>query len=276
VSAQKTNIVKHYVLTRFNLEPGDRINANLPFKGLDLSWLNHRFDLFEKYTVPSVFNQTNTNFCWLIFYHSNTPKAFQNRLLRIQENASCDVRIVSAQRNDVKTFLDQIKDGLKPNDMLVTSRIDNDDIIHPSFIQEVQDQASKATDMPQVVNFMTGYFYETQQKVLRLLMYYPNNPYQSMVELFHENLLTVMGYNHNQIPANVRVNNITTNEGMFITMVHEDNLLNRAYGKPIYKKVWMKNINLNLGKYILAYGKWFLQRVYSIIQHNLFRNEKSV
>ena len=35
-------------------------------------WMKHRIELFDKYCYPSIINQTNKNFKWLIFFDGDT------------------------------------------------------------------------------------------------------------------------------------------------------------------------------------------------------------
>jgi hypothetical protein len=59
----------HFVLTRFNVKiglgGGESVAPNL-------EWLVHRFDLFDKFCFPSVRNQSNLNFKWLVFFDVDT------------------------------------------------------------------------------------------------------------------------------------------------------------------------------------------------------------
>ena len=66
-------MVQHFLLTRFNLKlkewqttkQGESVGSEL--------WLTKRFELFRKYCLPSVKQQTNQNFI-------KTPIVFKNEI----------------------------------------------------------------------------------------------------------------------------------------------------------------------------------------------------
>ena len=69
----------HLLLTRFNVRMG-LADALV----LDESWLDHRLDLFRRFTVPTVAAQTEPNFRWLLFLDRDTPAAFLARLEQLR------------------------------------------------------------------------------------------------------------------------------------------------------------------------------------------------
>ena len=66
----------HVILTRFNVATPGREAAfrNLP------SWLENRFDLFERNCLPTVAGQTSRNFKWLVYFDPATPAAFKAKI----------------------------------------------------------------------------------------------------------------------------------------------------------------------------------------------------
>ena len=76
--------MNHYLITRFNLKktnwnPRWKINQQL---ALSDEWLKYRFELFEKYCFPSVYNQSNQNFTWCVFFDIKTPDYYKERVAR--------------------------------------------------------------------------------------------------------------------------------------------------------------------------------------------------
>jgi len=49
---------RHVMITRFNVMFRDLAHTRAAGKGLDAAWLAERFDLFERYCLPSVLAQT--------------------------------------------------------------------------------------------------------------------------------------------------------------------------------------------------------------------------
>lgn len=53
---------KHYILTRWNLLDSKTDIYNNPLIENPERWMQHRMELFEKYTLPSLKSQTCQNF----------------------------------------------------------------------------------------------------------------------------------------------------------------------------------------------------------------------
>ena len=60
----------HFIITRFNLKfPDVTGGKNTSVIGVPANeWLANRTDLFMKYCLPSVLNQTSVNFKWLLYF----------------------------------------------------------------------------------------------------------------------------------------------------------------------------------------------------------------
>ena len=43
-------------------------------------WLEHRFEVFERYCLPSVAAQTSGNFTWLCLFDAATPESCRRRI----------------------------------------------------------------------------------------------------------------------------------------------------------------------------------------------------
>lgn len=131
---------EHILLTRFNVKLYD--NVDNP-KGLDPAWLEQRLQLFEKFCYPSLNNQSNQNFKWLVLFHASTPESFKTK-----------IREYSQWKNFIPLYIDfavseeggcpeQLKALIKSHlsddcKFLITTRIDNDDAVCEDYIQKIQ------------------------------------------------------------------------------------------------------------------------------------------
>tara|TARA_B110001452_G_C15098934_1_gene383213 strand:- start:442 stop:717 length:276 start_codon:yes stop_codon:yes gene_type:complete len=77
------NIFSHIILTGFNVSGLWNMDKNNN-KILDESWTKHRFEIFEKYFLPSINNQTNNNFKWLVYFDINTKTPFKKRIKNLE------------------------------------------------------------------------------------------------------------------------------------------------------------------------------------------------
>ena len=62
----------HFIITRFNLNLYAQDKHDLPTR--TDRWLEHRFEVFERYCLPSVAAQTSGNFTWLCLFDAATPE----------------------------------------------------------------------------------------------------------------------------------------------------------------------------------------------------------
>lgn len=71
---------EHYIITRFNLPIFQAKVAGKESTSCSKEYLQYRFELFEKYCMPSIMNQTCQNFKWLVLFDINTPEEFKQRI----------------------------------------------------------------------------------------------------------------------------------------------------------------------------------------------------
>lgn len=77
---------KHFVITRFNLPIFPTRNNGEKVKNCDVDFLNKRLNIFEKYCMPSLKQQTNQDFQWLVMFDINTPNVIKDRLSHIEKS----------------------------------------------------------------------------------------------------------------------------------------------------------------------------------------------
>ena len=68
----------HFIITRFNLNLYAQDKHDLPTR--TDRWLEHRFEVFERYCLPSVAAQTSGNFTWLCLFDAATPESCRRRI----------------------------------------------------------------------------------------------------------------------------------------------------------------------------------------------------
>lgn len=160
---------KHFLLTRFNVPFIRKENIDFLF---EKQYLDNRFDIFKKCCFSSIKQQTNQDFIWIVFFDSRTPDAYKeiNKSLNQEYNNYCPVYIdienlpngnnfydnealkaTSKKNIDDLTYSEKIqKISLaaeisriinsfcgEEDDLIVTTRIDNDDAFHKDMMKEV-------------------------------------------------------------------------------------------------------------------------------------------
>src|SRR6188508_2207312 len=72
--------IRHVLLTRFNMPTPGR-EAKLRS---DPGWLARRFDLFERYCLPTIAAQDAQDFGWIVYFDEATPAPFRDRIERLR------------------------------------------------------------------------------------------------------------------------------------------------------------------------------------------------
>ena len=107
--------MNHIVLTRYNNGIYDLPNAD--------KWMSERAELF-KHTRESVLSQ-DAAFDWFIFFDPKTPNDVMLDL--------CQFPVMYPMKGDVRSYV--------PKDWTITTRLDNDDLLRPNALSEIQNAA---------------------------------------------------------------------------------------------------------------------------------------
>jgi hypothetical protein len=219
----------HYLVTRFNVPNEAWSKDKYGHRVLDDAWMSNRIHLFSTFCVPSVRNQANQNFKWIIYFDLSTPEPTRkiiSGILHDLDNASLRfVNSMSGMQNDLEGLLLQSQ-----TPFVITTRLDNDDVISRDFITTVQ-QHFDATDK-NIINLEGGYFYDPRNLVLTSMRIPVCNNFISLIESpGSHHLYTVFGFPHTQIPGDIKINGVK--EGMYwIRMVHDRNIRSELKGRP--------------------------------------------
>lgn len=164
---------KHYLITRFNIfekewRPWDKHRCDVRTD----EWMEHRFELFERYCLPSVLEQTALRFQWIVLFDTATP---QHWLDKINATAGpyLPLYVTGHWLHELQVFLR----GGRQSEWIITTRLDNDDIISPNYLALVQQQFNRQrflfVDAPSGYRLSEGELYEHQE---------PFNPFMSLIE----------------------------------------------------------------------------------------------
>lgn len=223
---------RHFILTHFNVRRGDhRFDANgspidregVPVRTVD--WLEHRFELFERYCLPSIVGQTNQDFLWFVRYDPREPGDCGARLARY--SAYANLRPLPVK----EWFSVAIEREISPDtECVITTRIDNDDAFHRDAVADIQQSCRPGTI--EFLNLLNGYVYDhasgrVSPRARR------DNPFLSLVENPRAApLQTVLRFNHEKTSQVAPVRQIDC-APRWLQVVHERNLLNRLRGHAL-------------------------------------------
>lgn len=214
----------HVLLTRFNA----KFAASWTSLALDPAWLEHRFYLFETFCYPAVRSQTNQNFIWLLFFSSDTPQQYKDRI----NNMAKQYPVMRPLYHDFlpgQTIKEEVlKCVPSDHEYLITSALDNDDTISRNYIEETQKQFCGQSY--QFVNWAPGYIYHTDKKRF-YERYYTASQFYSLIERV-DGCKIVWSTMHPDILKTGTVIQLVNNPG-WIQAVHSKNVTNRIKGKRI-------------------------------------------
>jgi hypothetical protein len=181
----------------------------------------HRFELFEQFCLPSIQNQTNKNFKWLILMDRRTSAEDRERMCHYKQQFG-NIQLVFTTAECLSR---DVQNSIKENgerDYIITTRIDNDDAYHKEAIDMVQHHFS-AQEF-EFVNFSRGYQYSTKSR--RLYLHEDmSSPFMSLVEKWSEAPKTVQCEAHNLIKGKWPLRQIVHGR-YWLQVIHDRNAAN--------------------------------------------------
>lgn len=209
---------KHYLVTRFNIKAKGR-EAKI---SASPDWLEKRFELFEKYTLPSVSSQTCRDFHWHIYFDDQTPPKYKDRIDAAISSCPQIVPIFTESWDYNNVRDDILQDSNEK--YILSTRLDNDDIVSSSFIFETQ-QASRQAQPGDFLVPLNGAILAGDKLYWRRD---GSNPFSSVLES-REVLNSIWSTPHTEYAKWGRVLTYGK-EVLWIQVVHGGNVSNRIRG----------------------------------------------
>ncbi|MFC4652862.1 glycosyltransferase [Lactococcus nasutitermitis] len=223
--------INHYIITRFNITLRDQMLNNQVDKidvNTDEKYLQYRFSLFEEYTIPSIKNQSNKNFDWIVLFSDKTPQKFKNKIQYIQAELPNFRPIFLKSTDELEIILEDIFKQERTG-TLVTSRLDNDDALSLNYIQLIQNNIEN-NGKTELLVFPNGIQFDLKKRVMTRY-YFPNNHFSTLICDQNNKLETILGYNHMEIVNHFEVRFLSEEIPMWLELVHGGNILNRMFLK---------------------------------------------
>jgi hypothetical protein len=146
---------QHLIVTRYTLK-------GWAYEEFSPDWLEERMRVFRTYCVPSIAQQ-DVDFTWLILCDETTDSDYVDSIRAISKSVpALQVAITSRDRgiwsrHAVASVLDD------DTDLLITTRLDNDDALHAGALRAMQEYIEPFTRSPLdglLVRFPRGYRYD--------------------------------------------------------------------------------------------------------------------
>lgn len=274
----------HFILTRFNLFIFNKDKEG--HKVRSASWLEHRFELFERYCLPSLMNQTRQDFEWIVLFDSTTPKSFKEKIERFKEGFPQLIPIYvrpEGGRYFAQIFRDQVVNRFcsnvpqnnHENRRILTTYLDNDDALDIHFVEDVQRRAAALPDGT-FITYDNGYQYFKDYNYVMCICY-PRNHFMSVAENGNPlTVKTIYGYGSHyyidKLPG-AKIEHVK-NLPMWCEVIHDKNMGNDAYflrAKMMRERELLRrdfaidesvhsSVGMYLFRFLPRYMKTFLRR----------------
>lgn len=220
----------HFVLTRFNLRlwwKEDKRHNAIQTK----EWMEERFRLFEKFTLPSLRAQTCQDFLWICLFDGATCDKDRERIAGYA-NGFDRFHPVYLNEQETRNFQDVFRREISRRAAsettgLLTTYLDNDDALHCRFIEETQRRAA-SLKFGTIISYTYGIqYYEEMNLAVRIP--YRNNHFLTYYERMKDRNRTVWGFWHFSIfkYKNLRIELIDNRSApMWAEVIHRGNIDN--------------------------------------------------
>jgi len=238
---------RHFIITRFNLRnvskgDGKDKSGNSVLTG---DWLAHRLEIFNKYCLPSLVNQTNKNFTWLLYFDITTSPEVReiNKQLENQYPDLIKIIYTDGQEGLIKGYRQDILALCPPETKFVIStRFDNDDIVHKDFINKIQDSFSYQDF--ETVNFLKILMINPDLKNKIHIDYSFSNHFISLIEKITPEGIKGCFYYADRgwgAVASIQI----TDHPYCMEIISDKNLVNDFRGIPVFRKTDLSDFQLN-------------------------------
>jgi hypothetical protein len=164
----------HFLLTNFNVRLGWAHDADgVPV--LTPEWMEHRWQLFQAFCLPSVRGQSTRRFRWLVRFDPATPEPDRRRFRQLTAGMTNVTPLWRAEPFST-AICSQLDRSAGP---LLTTRLDNDDCLHRTAMARIQ--AAAGDTAPEFLNFPSGFRLMLPDGQLYRYTDY-SNPFLSFVE----------------------------------------------------------------------------------------------
>lgn len=127
--------MKHIISTKFNLGIYDRrgIHNKGNLEKIDVDrWLYGRVELFKKFTLPSMYNQTCKNFTWYIHLDQRTPPKHVEAVETAVNNTD---NVIISMGTNIKSLYKFITNR---QTLFLMNNLDSDDMEEVDYIERIQ------------------------------------------------------------------------------------------------------------------------------------------
>jgi len=226
MQAGATSDFAHVILTRFNLATPGRESTLRNQQG----WLAGRFELFERYCLPSVAAQTLRDFRWIVYFDEDTPAEFRARIEACRAVAGFHpyfTPLFPGERWGISAREVLAAEG-RAAPWLLSTRLDNDDGLAVDFVARLQAAVAAAARRRAAFNLTNGVVFDGRRAYA---LSHPSNAFASLLETW-DGARTVSDYQHMHLAEQGPVIQVAGPPG-WLQVVHGGNVSNKVRGRRV-------------------------------------------
>lgn len=210
------------LLTRFDLPSGGDEQVVRAQEG----WLRNRWELFERYCVPSVVGQTDRALTWIAYFDPLGPEWLAARVAPLAAGG-----VLHPVRREQVSTADLLADiaecvGPERGSTLTTTNLDNDDALAADFVARLRAVAGRTAPARTAVYFEDGLIRSAGRLYVRRD---PTNAFCSVAEPW-EGAVTCWTDWHNRLADHMPVHG-ERGAPAWLQVVHGQNVSNRVRGR---------------------------------------------
>ena len=224
------SMFKHFIITRFNLKMNN-ITTKHGETVLGDTWLSDRFELFERYCLPSIKGQNEQNFTWLVYFDVDTPQAYKDRVAAIHSDYH---NFTPVYHDGVEGLHGAIKEEIEgrlddADTHLISTRLDNDDALHADYVKTVQSyyRGQKYS----LIDLVGGLSLGVEGPLMLSKIDKPANPFVSLIEA-REGFDTVATRSHDEWLKH-EARKVVKGPRLWLQVIHARNITNE-FGRKGY------------------------------------------
>ena len=197
---------KHYIFTRYNID----LYGTNPYKIKDKdAWMEDRLNHFYYY-LAGLESQTNPNFTALVAVDPKTPQEYINQIVDAITSSVCNIKLIFEMPQD------WLRRQPISHGWLITSRLDNDDMYKPEFVEQIQKNFKKERLVYDIVTERVK-----GDRVERTERRHNNSSFTTLIEPYNEGFKTIFtGKGHTYLPRYFKCVRLPYKEPLAVCNVH--------------------------------------------------------
>lgn len=198
------------------------------------SWMEQRIQLFFDYCYPSVKNQDQKDFQWIIFFDSITPKLFLDRIIAQDSAKIIQFKFTDHWDNMDSEIIQFLNESTTCEDLIISTRLDCDDALSSKFIGIIQEKAKNLDNQqPVVLNCANGLILNASTGIFYRKKIY-SNAFISLIQRKYTMYESIFRHQHQTIGNQFELFELQEDD-MWLQVVHGGNLINKTSGFPCIK-----------------------------------------